>query len=250
MIFVFEDKKSDLLSKLFMTAYKSCNFIYTEGNGNLVKEVTSIIKSTEERIVVFLDTIPDNKDTINIYNTLKRLSLKNDYRVIVMPIVCSEYYFICSLPSSMFVSRLGLDICLDKKYWKNSELVATSDKKFTKNFEKYCKLVLLKNVKDCAKHSRSNNDLYGFYYCKDCLCNSSDLFCEDKSLLEKAISYVSKYPVYPAKNYLGDCTICSIDKLWEIHRVLVDDFNIMANGYKECDNNHSYCNIAYINATF
>ncbi len=102
MIVIFEDKMDDLLSNLFRSAYSNCSFIYSNGNGNLETLVRHYLDSSDEFIMVYLDTIPDNKDTINIYKTLARISRRNNFRVIVMPIVCAEYYFISSLSYEVY----------------------------------------------------------------------------------------------------------------------------------------------------
>ena len=80
MIFVFEDEETDLLSKLFVSAYSNCSFYYVKGNGNISNKVKKLLNESDETIMVFLDTIPDNKDTIDIYNDLKRLSRRNPRR--------------------------------------------------------------------------------------------------------------------------------------------------------------------------
>ena len=246
MIFVFEDMESDLLSKLFMSAYSKNSFIYANGNGNIINRVTDLLENSGDIIIVYLDTIPDNKDTIDIYSNLKRLSRKNDFRIIVMPIVCAEYYFIKSLPDFSFVSHLGLDVCRNKSYWKDSSLVEDSDRKFTRNFEKFCKLILLKCVKNCIRRSRYDNNLYGFYYTLDCFCSKSEDNCKEINIVDKAISYVKQYPIVPNNNFLGEHNFLSFDDFWEVHRTLVDDFNCMVDTYRKYDSTHSYPKIDYI----
>ena len=246
MIYVFEDRADDLLSELFMSAYSKCSFVYTRGNGNLVDKIVELLQNSNDTIMVFLDTIPDNKNTINVYNNLRRVSRKNNFRVFVMPIVCAEYYFIQSLSNNMFISHLGVDICKNKGYWKNSELIEDMDKHFVKNFEKFCKLILLKNVKDCAKHSRKDNIFYGIYYQNDCLCDYSDNSCKKFPKVEKAVNFVHQYPVFPSVNFLGECIFLTDEDLWAIHRKLVDDFNAMVDVYRSNNLSYAYSKISYI----
>lgn len=87
MIFVFEDKADDWLSTLFKTAYTETTFVYTSGNGNIMSVVNYLLQNQKDDILVMLDTIPDNKDTINIYKALRKLSRKNNCRIIVIPII-------------------------------------------------------------------------------------------------------------------------------------------------------------------
>lgn len=246
MIFVFEDLRNDLLSRLFISAYNEESFIYTEGAGNLVNTVSKLLLENSEPIVVYIDTIPDNRETVRVYNNLRVLSKKNDFRVIVFPIVCAEYYFIKSLPEYVFLSLSSVNKCKNKEFWGNSDLVESeADKKFVKNFEKYCKLILLKNVFDCVKHTR-NSELYGYYYTKDCWCGLMKDACKPERLLNKSLNYVYQYPVYPSKNFKGSGKTISLDDAWLIHRTLVDEFNAMVNLYQKNDITKAYSKIAYI----
>ena len=253
MIFVFEDKKNDLLSVLFRYAYSESDFVYAEGNGNLVSLAEKYLDSTDDIITVFLDTIPDNKVTADIYNDLRRLSLRNNLRVLVLPIVCAEYYFIRTLPKCYTGSISAMGVCLNKEYWRNCNFVSSDDKKFVKNFEKFCKLFLKKDIIDCIRTSRgkdNDNKLYGFYYLKDCLCDCSSNICNEISLRNKAIKFVSQYPIFPKENFLGCLSCfgsCDIKRLWLIHRKLVDEYNNFVEKYRKIDNSFSYKTIRYIN---
>ncbi len=250
MIFIFEDKKNDLLSSLFRYAYSESNFVYAEGNGNLVNLTKKYLDSTKDVIVVFLDTIPDNKATTDIYGDLRRLSLRNNFRVLVLPIVCAEYYFIRTLPRCYTDNIIAMEVCLNKKYWRNCDFVSNdNDRKFVKNFEKFCKLFLKKGVLDCIRTSRgkdNDNKLYGFYYFKDCLCSCSSSVCNEISLERKAINFVSQYPVFPTEKFLGCFESCDIDNFWVIHRKLVDEYNDFVEKYRSIDAGFSYKLIRYI----
>lgn len=250
MIFIFEDKEIDLLSKLFKSAYNdSSYFIYANGNGNLVNITEKCVNKYSDIIVVYLDTIPDNKCTADIYGDLRRLSIRNNFRVIVLPIICAEYYFINSLPDKYFYDYSLVDVCMSKSYWRDLNFTDEEDKKFVKNFEKFCKLILLKNVKDCIKHTRfkdNSNKLYSYYYCKDCLCNCSDFDCDVLSLVDKAINFVHKYPFFPVYDFIGDFESVDTDEVWSIHKRLVDDYNSFVDTYKIANSNYSYKKLKYI----
>lgn len=72
--YIFEDKKDDPLSILFQTSYDAefvnSHFIYSEGNGKIIKNLDEILKSGEDDIFVIMDLIPDNKETCKIYNMI------------------------------------------------------------------------------------------------------------------------------------------------------------------------------------
>lgn len=179
MIYVFEDKASDLLSLLYQAAYPpdvAGKFIYAEGSTKLPFRVGELaMQFPEEKIVVFMDIVPDNNHLLVIYNKLRKMAIAGT-QVLVIPCICSEYYFIEAYHStSVFKCGEGVDIALEVRPWKQSQLLYTpADLQFCKNFERYCKLILRKCVRQCATHSRlykgRENPLYGLFYTRDCPC--------------------------------------------------------------------------------
>lgn len=238
---VFEDKSSDLLSLLFKQSYNkevSDKFIYSGGNGNIYKKAVNCLSTTSDRVFVFLDTVPENKSIFDIYRSLLLLSREYPKRLFVINIVCAEYYFIKSISNSnLITSKDGLDIILNRMPFHTSSLISTDkDRSFAKNFEKFCKLFLMKNVKDCAKHSRGSveenniNELYGDYYTKDCSCFPE---CNKISITDKSISLLSEYPCIPSDSNIKDVVLLDDERIISLHRSLVDDYNKMAILYNE-----------------
>lgn len=259
MIFVYEDKETDVLSQLFRKAYEahcSNSFIYAGGNGNIVCMVKSILNSRDDNIIVFLDTIPGNRSINKIYRELKKLSAGNHYRVIVMNIVCAEYYFICSIKDNknLFKRLDGIDICFNKDLFTKSALIETEeDKNKAKNFEGYCKLILIKCVIDCIRHSRrlengELNHLYSLYYVGSCRCEYADTTCSEMSILNKAVNYVLEYPCIPIDGFLANVPYDTGEDMWKLHRKLVDEFNDMCDRYEKSDTrqDYKYSRIGYI----
>ena len=251
MIYIFEDREDDVISQLFKVAYDEATyskFIYANGNGSIVSIVDEKLENTRECIVVFLDMVPGNKDIVKIYHSLKKRYITSNGRVLVLPIICSEYYFIKSIANTNLVKVNAnvIDTCVQRGLYFNSEIIQTEeDRRFCKNFEKFCKLILIKGVIDCAKHSSA----YGVYYTTDCKCNNPLHNCEDTQLLEKSIRLLSKYPCVPKGNK-GDSVALSGDDIAQIHRDLVDSFNEMSTKYKDADECNSvgnkYKRIPYI----
>lgn len=100
MIFVFEDNEEDIISKFFRKAYPvqfTDSFVYAKGNGNIKNIVSDLLKISTENIVVYMDMIPGNKETAKIYKSLRDMSFKSQYRLVVLPVVCMEYYLVKSL---------------------------------------------------------------------------------------------------------------------------------------------------------
>lgn len=208
MIYLFEDRFEDPLSKLFCAGYDKSvcqHFIYANGCGNLAAVLDKTLADhPEEQILVFMDMVPDNRELVPIYKNLRHRYYTSNGRAIVLPIVCSEYYFIRSIQNSRVVTdKSSLTICTGIKPWKESALLESdADRMFCKNFERFCKLFLLKAVKDCAKHSRGNaaseNSSYGDYYTKDCRCATCDMGGGSHTLQRKAYYYVRGFPCFPA----------------------------------------------------
>lgn len=187
--------------------------------------------------MVFVDISPDNPNTAGIYNSLWELYDMSDKQVYPIPIVCSEYYFIQSIANTpAIINPSELDICLPVNPRKHSRLVVSpKDKRKCKNFERYCKMFLLKNVSDCVLHTRGDeieNLKYGFYYEKDCLCPSPEEWCALKSLVEKAYAYVGQFPCFPlgwtgpkpAKS-LGEQDVLQLNRqLCEFHNRKIREF--------------------------
>lgn len=253
MIYLFEDNEKDLISILYKSIYGSNmirNFRYCNGNGNLCKTTKDELNKHNDSIAVFMDTIPGNRDIIRIYNELKSLSLKSNNRVIVFPIVCSEYYFIKSiLDKNVIEDYTGIDICISKKpYFKSPLIQSEEDRRFCKNFEKYCKLILKKNLHNCAKHTSLNNDKYGIYYKSDCLCSSELASCKILDIEAKSFDLVKQYPCFPKLYTVTNLVKFSERDIIQIHRRLVDEFNSMVDIYTNEDiaNIHKYKHISYM----
>jgi hypothetical protein len=239
---LFEDKRDDLLSRLFRKAYPdsiSEKFEYANGNGNFVVLARKILETSQENVYVLLDSPPCNPSVNEVYMNLAKLSGEFDKRLIVFNIVCSEYYFIKAFEGANIYRPIYDDLPIDVNniYFK-SKLYNACDKnrKFARNYEKYCKLVLMNEFIDCAKHTRGSSDNvnyeYGYFYDKDCLCGTSKTDCADMTLTEKALNLIDRYPYVPDGYYRNNKPLSS-DKIIETHRELVDEFNRVAELYND-----------------
>ena len=154
--------------------------------------------------------------------------------MIILPLVCMEYYLIKSLrDSQVMLSHTGVDICINKELYFDSPLISTlEDRVFVKNFEKYCKLILIKNLKDCASHSgKTTVECYGVYYFADCLCNYRDNGCVQEILLNKLRSFFAQFDYTPAEGVFNNGKKICINELWDVHRKLVQVYNDMVEYY-------------------
>lgn len=235
-MYIFEDKKDDILSVLFRKAYPdeiAEDFVYAGGAGNIVKLVEkSLIDCPYDILYIFMDVVVDNPETVRIYKKLCSLSRAHSFRVIVFPLVCAEYYFIKSISGHLELFKVPVDLktCVNKLFYRDSPLIENDeDKKFVTSFEKYCKLILKKDsyVLDCIRHSRGGNSTnlkYGLYYSRDCLCTLSEERCAVKTILHKSFELLAQYPCFPRGAFLEKKAL-SQDQLWMVHRILVEQYN-------------------------
>lgn len=253
MIYIFEDKEDDILSRLFRKSYSieaTNKFVYSNGNGMIIKTVEEYLKEIQEEICVFLDTIPGNDSIHRIYSVLRLMSMQNNFRIVVMPIVCTEYYFIKSIADKGYLFKGSSDIgyCINRGYYRDSKIYLEADETYKvkcNNFEKYCKLILMTCVIDCVKHSRKDNTSYGRYYEQDCKCASSLNECIDRELNLKSYELLRQYPCVPGNSDIKSENKKEInnDKMWIVHRKLVEEFNKMSDMYSEKDISSKYKHI-------
>ena len=92
----FEDHPDDSLSRLFKNGYLetvSFKFIYAKSVSNVNEIVKQKLrKATDEIIYIFMDLVPNNINLVQVYKKLSKKSQKSNYRIIVFPLVCAEYY--------------------------------------------------------------------------------------------------------------------------------------------------------------
>lgn len=254
MIYIFEDHPDADISILFKSAYSSDtvrSFVYTKGNGNLVDSVNYFLSETTDMIAVFMDTIPGNKDCYSVYREIGLVSKKNDYRVVVLPIVCAEYYMIKSIEGTdMMKDPEETARCIRKEPHITSRLMDYADKaRYCKNFEKYCKYILKYNAaKDCLKPYNKIIDTNGEYYREKCNCQKAAGDCIQKPLSEKAQELLTAYRYIPSGSAVVNATSLTEKEIWNVHRELVDEYNAFVDKYISVDSNalNKYKKVKYI----
>ena len=219
MILLFEDKEEDELSSLLRRSFNTdkFQFMYSNGNGRLLEKATELLNG-KDTIVVLLDTIPENKSIRDIYMALRRLSRQNDFRIIVWNIVCAEYYFIKAFGEDKhlkaFYGAGDINIIKRKRPYKESKLISTEeDRAFTKTFEKFCKLYIMKNGGDCVKKSK-------IFFSEDC----TEDVCRNLMIEEKAELYKREYKCFELDRF-------GIEVAWNVHHKLLAESNQMIEEY-------------------
>ena len=222
MIFLFEDKEDDQLSCLWRKSFynNDIRLVYANGNGRLVEKAEELLKENDT-IIVLLDTVPANKSIRDIYVALRRLSRKNEFRIIVWNIVCAEYYFIKAFAEQKdlraFSSTIDISIIRNKESYQEGNLIIDdADKAFTKTFEKFCKLFILKNGGECINVSKA-------FFCENC---SDNAVCRELSIDVKSFMYRREYGIYEMENI-------TVEKAWEFHNKFLMEANNMIETYNK-----------------
>ena len=242
MKYLFEDKENGRLQELFTRCYSNeaiDNILFVEGSGNLLKVAYSeLANNHDENLVVFVDTIYDNEETIKTYNALTifaQMCKDNGCpRVMIMPIVCAEHYMIKSLGELGVIGTHGLIywICSRLLDWRKYDIdgeIRRVDKVI--NFEHYCKAYMKYIAPDCAKLSlerTSTGSVTGKYYTSDCQCEYKCRRRISIALEQKSASYVTQYPCFPngvIPNLLSKKTVLNFEDMIEINHSLCEALN-------------------------
>lgn len=230
MKYIFEDSKDDAISMLFEALYDKDtieNFVYSNGNGNLTNELDNI--NENEDVVVFLDLVPDNRDTVRIYNKVVRYK-KKFKSFIVFPIPCREYYYIKSLfmTQAMIESCLSsIQSCLDMNYYKDSDILSDGDK--ARTFEKFCKIVAIKGFIDCAKLTGRKID----YFETNCICIDNSKCTNEYDIKSKLRSILAAYMCVPSGSGCDGVKKLSKEECIDIHNSLVQQYNEACDKFRE-----------------
>lgn len=259
MNFIFEDKKTADLSILFRSIYPKNireKFVYTGSNRYICSTIKKMIKSPKDseeyskNYIVFLDIIPDNETTISVYKSISALSrtyLERGYKIIVIPIVCAEYYAIQMIHKlRLFEMNSALyHDCVEKRFWKNSyivEKIPCKKRDRYKNFEKYCKAILEYGgpvrciTPSDQKETEEKNKDKGAFYRNDCKLQCKDILnlkkhkCIDIPTDKKAEMLLFNYPIVPAGieikyEDITRTTYSNFEEIVKIHEQLVKEFN-------------------------
>lgn len=255
MKIVFEDKRSSRLSRLFCAAYpdeiSKQKFIYSDGNGNLISKVIDNkgVALYDELVLVYIDMIPGNNYLYHLYTKLRRFSIKNNYSIIILPLVCAEWYFICGFWNcGIFQDTTDIKLCLNKGYFRDSELYKKYSKEIP-NFENFCKKIIEKYgnecVAGCPKSLRDfcdhdckicdNYSKYNSFFISDCFCYNKKDICKEFELKNKSLHFISQYPCFFKNSFISSAKIVTKDEIWLLHRKLVKEYNEFVDYYSSRD---------------
>lgn len=246
MKYIFEDAEWSPTANLIRSAYpgeKQEDLIFTGGNGNILPYLTNEVNESGKYAAVYLDVSPGNSGIIQLYEMIAEFSVKHNYNVVVLPIPCAEYYLIKLLDNlGMITDRIGVDLAINKGYFKWAEFVKQYPKHKYKYFEHYCKAIVGENIKQCAKMSGVSGKNHAEVFYKDnCPCKYGAGGCDLQiTLREKGCQYTGMYECFPTGSYIQNSKSISPVSIWDIHRSLVDEFNKMCDRYAMADNAHNF----------
>lgn len=214
-VYIFEDHKDDKLSVFFRSGFSADTvFKYSGGNGNLYGVTESWLDREIDLVVVFVDVVPNNYKTVEIFEELCTLAIDNMHRLIIIPTLGSEYYFIKSLKGKGIERYPGvLDVYCEVGNYvdKCDSFIKAIKVKPTKysTFEQFGKRLIEHNFLPCIAKPKPG---YRDYYLDDCECayskKSISHKCEynkDLRSLDKVKETLLNYPFIPCGSLFTDC---------------------------------------------
>lgn len=184
MLWVLDDSENKPPSPLFKTRDTDVGIRYANGYKNLPSTVKGLLQSTEEVMVVYQDIVPENKWLIPYFEQLVELHHEYPARVFPVPIPCSEYFYLLSLPAQVYTTQTKLG--LSKDFYSLGD---------NSSFETLCKQLLGTLLISCAKITKRKHIMP--YILQDCECEAATKTCTEIPLPSKQDYYVSKFPVTP-----------------------------------------------------
>lgn len=254
MEFLFEDNGKSMLCRIYSAAYSTNvlkHFHFTRGSGNIRKYILANFDN-EAEICVFLDMPPGNLGVRDIYISLCDLRNKQNFsNMIVMPIVCREYYYLKHLSGShLVVDQRFVNMCLGftppsivSKYYKDLDDTMT--------FEKMCKYAAKAAIDQCARIGKvhDNEDGYRPYLKQDCLCAYQayqNTHCNTYFFNDKAKDIVAMFPVFPTGSIISNVVHHDWASAVTEHRKYVDRYNKISQRMHKQDSILDYRDIGYM----
>lgn len=245
MIYIFEDSPGSWVQKCLMDCYEKGQTVgkifYTSGNRYILTKLDELLAAnhTDEEVVIFLDVVPDNKNTVMLYNQINKTYKQKFSKLIVLPIPCIEFYYIKQLQynNKVILDNNQVNDVVSRGWHKHSRLKKNFDECRTYwQFEKFCKLVLKRAFKKCIKPKDHDSPLYYRFNCKMCRYRRSECYNPNfASLINKHRSLIKSFPCVPMGTNIGCEKYLSWGDLIVIHRQLVIQYNIMAVKYNKID---------------
>ena len=174
---VFEDNEQSPVSKLLESCRYGDRLYFSEGNDLLSLKVEELIEEGYDEFIVFIDLVPDNKSTKNLYLTissdLDELAMFNNVKISLIPIFCIEYVVLSYIKENNFGTykdRKILDVYLQDIKKLYSDISGAS-------LEKKYKSLLNGRLSNCLHNIKGQRSVIGMFYNCDCECEKFHCYC-------------------------------------------------------------------------
>lgn len=274
MILLFEDDRMSLIARYLSSCYsdspdvcilsdkQSLNYSsvdwsqcslyidFVNGNRNLFPAARELSALASHNICVYIDLIPDNIETLKMYNNFRANYHVFQNKLVIVPISGIEYVYLHSLQKEpfLFLNAEEKEAILNRlNYDQSSFTERMYVDSIPANYEKYLKMFCSKGLVSCASvelHTSSakkikqekkvRNRMYMF---TDCCCLTPMTVCTPLLLSQKKLRFLDSLPGAPAISQEGAITLTSWSDLWNTHKLYLEDYNKWASKFKRPDYN-------------
>lgn len=200
---VFEDNEESPVSKMLKSCVYGSRIYFSGGSGVLVSTVKKLISKGYNEILVYIDVVPDNEDTLDMYLTvntwLTKLAIVNDVKIALIPIFCIESVVLSFIASDSFGNSkdkmlLGIYLKDVKKLYEDIK---------GSSIEKKYKSLLNGKMSYCLHNTSGRKSVVGKFYRCDCDCEEFSCYCKCSVGEKSERLYVSLPVVYAEEDYIA-----------------------------------------------
>lgn len=202
----------------------------------------SLQNKTSEDIVIYLDLVPDNNHTREMYLKICKEYKPKFKRLIVLPIPCIEYYYISAVQrqEKFRLNDDAVKIAIERGWHKDQSLKRTIEERQKYwSFEKFCKLVMQRAIIICLHNWTKNTHNIEYFQvsCADCLrkpCLCTNRERPQFQINSKKKNFIHSFPCVPAgSNFYEPERLMNWEQLVSVHRKLVGNYNLMCDRYNK-----------------
>lgn len=174
---IFEDYDKSSISSLLYHVYGR-NIVFASGNEKLELEIDKALKRGLD-VVCYVDCVPDNPDSVVLYNSLRESYYGNN-RVNILNIPCIEFIILQVLINLQVLPKnADTQKFIDSVNGKEIEYSA-------KSYERFCKGVLNSTKKICLRNEEIKGTIE-YWYTGSCDCvGSFSKNCRRFNITQKA----------------------------------------------------------------
>lgn len=207
MEIIFEDSEDAPISKLFKASYLGKHIHFSGSNKRIYSKWSELKKNFSEdtRFIIYVDMVPDNKNTVYIFESLQ-IAFQNEKNVTIVPIICAEFVAFRMLTLFGYLKEYRkAHVLFDNFLLHTIESFNYSENPYNKygkngnSLEKYCKSVMNRHA-DCIKNRNSidKDTNSGKFYLTDCQCSICELSttCIRDNIAAKAEKLYVSLPIF------------------------------------------------------